>query len=168
MPECPGTLCSKQVRYLKFKCLQRDSNLQPLSLETNTQPFSQTGLSVLLRNKWLWVRVPLQSLLVWLTITTYQQMTPIVCCRKKFLCGSVRVCAYEYVCYVHAYICVQYYKDLKWNSINWYFKQRIINDLCLNNHQQNKSKKYSQSWTVEPDQYSWGARAKMTVLKSSK
>ena len=31
LPECQGTPCSKQVRYLKFKWLQRDSNPQPLS-----------------------------------------------------------------------------------------------------------------------------------------
>ena len=33
----------KQVPYLKFKWLQRDSNPQPFSLKTNTKPFSQTG-----------------------------------------------------------------------------------------------------------------------------
>ena len=43
LPECQGTLCLKQVPYLKFKWQQRDSNLQPLNSETNTQPFSQTG-----------------------------------------------------------------------------------------------------------------------------
>ena len=31
LPECQGTPCSKQARYLKFKWLQRDSNPQPLS-----------------------------------------------------------------------------------------------------------------------------------------
>ena len=31
LPECRGTPCSKQARYLKFKWLQRDSNPQPLS-----------------------------------------------------------------------------------------------------------------------------------------
>ena len=30
-PECQGTPCSKQLRYLKFKWLQRDLNPQPLS-----------------------------------------------------------------------------------------------------------------------------------------
>ena len=30
MPGCQGTHCSKQGRYLKFKWLQRDSNLQPI------------------------------------------------------------------------------------------------------------------------------------------
>ena len=29
--ECPETHCSKQVLYLKFKSLQRESNPQPLS-----------------------------------------------------------------------------------------------------------------------------------------
>ena len=31
LPECQGTPCSKQARYLKFKWQQRDSNPQPLS-----------------------------------------------------------------------------------------------------------------------------------------
>ena len=31
LPKCQGTPCSKQVRDLKFKCLQLDSNPQPLS-----------------------------------------------------------------------------------------------------------------------------------------
>ena len=31
LPECQGTLCSKQAPYLKFKWQQRDSNPQPLS-----------------------------------------------------------------------------------------------------------------------------------------
>ena len=31
LPECQGTPSSKQARYLKFKWLQRDSKLQPLS-----------------------------------------------------------------------------------------------------------------------------------------
>ena len=43
LPECQGTPCSKQASYLKIKWLQRDSNPQPLSSWTNTQPFSQTG-----------------------------------------------------------------------------------------------------------------------------
>ena len=32
LPECQGTSCLKQVQYLKFKWLQLDSNLQPLTL----------------------------------------------------------------------------------------------------------------------------------------
>ena len=40
LPGCQETPCSKQARYLKFKGQQRDSNPQPLSLQTNTQPFS--------------------------------------------------------------------------------------------------------------------------------
>ena len=31
MPECQGTLCSKQFQYFKFKWLQGDSNPQPVS-----------------------------------------------------------------------------------------------------------------------------------------
>ena len=38
-----GTPCSKQVRNLKFKLQQLDSNPEPLSSSTNTQPFGQTG-----------------------------------------------------------------------------------------------------------------------------
>ena len=41
LPECQGTPYSKQLRYLKFKLLQRNSNPQPLSLKTKTQPFGQ-------------------------------------------------------------------------------------------------------------------------------
>ena len=50
--------------YLKFKWQQRDSNPQPLSSETNAQPFRQIHheLSARLRTKWLWVRIPLLSL----------------------------------------------------------------------------------------------------------
>ena len=38
LPECQGTPCAIS----EVKRQQRDSNLQPLSSETNTQPFSQT------------------------------------------------------------------------------------------------------------------------------
>ena len=63
LPECQGTPCSKQAPYLKFKRQQRDSNPQPLS-SYNIQPFSQTGLSIRFRIKWLWIRIPLLSLKV--------------------------------------------------------------------------------------------------------
>ena len=43
LTECQGTSCSKQMPYLKFKWLQLDSTPQPLNLQTNTQPFNQTG-----------------------------------------------------------------------------------------------------------------------------
>ena len=42
LPQCQETPCSKQKRYLKLKRLQQDSNPQPLSSSTNTQPFGQT------------------------------------------------------------------------------------------------------------------------------
>ena len=42
LPECQGTPWSKQVRYLKFKWLQLDSNPQPLCSERNTHPLGQT------------------------------------------------------------------------------------------------------------------------------
>ena len=77
LPKCQGTPCSKQAGYLKSQ--QRDSNRHPLSLETNTQPFSQTDRMVDLccdffsvRCIWLYViimsctrfRVNLHSILV--------------------------------------------------------------------------------------------------------
>ena len=69
--------------FYSFKWLQRDSNLQTLSSYTNTQRLSQTDLNgravfwelicyyhatntiwltVCLQTKWLWIRIPLQSL----------------------------------------------------------------------------------------------------------
>ena len=42
LPECLGTLCSKQLRYLKFKWLKRESKLQPPSSQTKTQTFGPT------------------------------------------------------------------------------------------------------------------------------
>ena len=39
LPEYQGTPCSKQTRNLKFKWLQLDSNAEPFSSKTNTQPF---------------------------------------------------------------------------------------------------------------------------------
>ena len=56
LPECQGTPCSKQVPYLKIKWLQRDSNPQPLSSLTNTQPFGQTGQIIELCCEYLAVR----------------------------------------------------------------------------------------------------------------
>ena len=62
LPECQETPCSKQALYLKFKWLERDSNQQPLSTETNTQPFRQNGKIIDLcyeyfsvRETWLYV-----------------------------------------------------------------------------------------------------------------
>ena len=42
LPECQGSLCSKQVQYLTFKWLQLHSILKPLSSETNTETIAQT------------------------------------------------------------------------------------------------------------------------------
>lgn len=61
---------STKARCLKVKWLQRESNQQPLSLQANTQSFSQTRylaslakwVSVRLWNKWLWVGIALLSL----------------------------------------------------------------------------------------------------------
>ena len=46
----------KEAPYLKFKWQQRDSNPRPLSLLTNTQPFSQTGRMIKLCCEYLSVR----------------------------------------------------------------------------------------------------------------
>ena len=43
LPKCEGTPSSKQPPYLKIKWLQQDSNPQPLTSLTNTQPFGETG-----------------------------------------------------------------------------------------------------------------------------
>ena len=56
LPECQGTPFSKQASYLKIKWLQRDSNRQPLSSYTNTQPFGQTGQIIELCCEYLSVR----------------------------------------------------------------------------------------------------------------
>ena len=62
VPECQGIPCSKQAPYLKIKWMQRDSNPQPLSSSTNTQPFGLTGQMIELcfeylseRSIWLYV-----------------------------------------------------------------------------------------------------------------
>ena len=56
LPECLWTPCSKQAPYLKIKWLQRDSNPQPLSSKTNTQPFAPTGQMIELCCEYLTVR----------------------------------------------------------------------------------------------------------------
>ena len=78
--------------------------------------------------------------MVRLVITRYHQMTTIVYLRQNFMCVIVCVCVCEYVCMYICFICVQYFKDLWYNIINWHFKQTMINDLWLHNHQQNKTK----------------------------
>ena len=82
LPECQGTPCSKQARYLTFKWLQRDSNPEPLSLSRNTQPFGWTDQMIELNCEfffvwsiWLYVlvmsRTPLRvnphSIFVWMS-----------------------------------------------------------------------------------------------------
>ena len=56
LPECQATSSSKQVQYLKFKWLQRDSNPQPLSSWTNTKPFGQTDQMIDMSWEYLSVR----------------------------------------------------------------------------------------------------------------
>ena len=51
-----GTRCSKQTQNLKFKWLQRDLNLQPLSSETTTELFSHTGQMIELCCEYLCVQ----------------------------------------------------------------------------------------------------------------
>ena len=50
---CQGTPCLKQVQNLNFKWLQQDSNSEPLSSQTNTQPFGQTGQTIELCSEYL-------------------------------------------------------------------------------------------------------------------
>ena len=52
-PECQGTFCSKQARYLKFTWQQWDSNPPPLSSSTSTHPFSQAGF--FFQNGWVFL-----------------------------------------------------------------------------------------------------------------
>ena len=79
------------------------------------------------------------------------------------MCGYV--CMYLCI-YVHYYRLMIKYHPLTLQANNYI-------DLSLHSHQQNKQtrkkkKKYSQWWAVEPDQFCWEARTKMTVLKSRK
>ena len=75
----------------------------------------------------------------------------------------VWVCVYLYVyIWMHYYILVIKYHQLSLQANNYI-------DLWLHSHQQNKrtkqiTKKYLQWWVVEPDQFCWGARAKISVL----
>ena len=56
LSECQETSFSKQLRYLKFKWLQQDSNSDSFSSETNTQTFGQTGQMIELSCEYLSVR----------------------------------------------------------------------------------------------------------------
>ena len=56
LPECQGIPCLKQAPYLKIKWLQRDSNPQPLTSSTNTQPVDQIGPMIELCCEYLSVR----------------------------------------------------------------------------------------------------------------
>ena len=62
LPECQETPCLKQAPDLKIKWLQRDSNPQPLTLSTNTQPFGQTSQMMELCCEYLSVRC------IWLNV----------------------------------------------------------------------------------------------------
>ena len=70
LPECQETLCSKQTPYLKFEWLQRGTNSQSVSSQTNTQSFSYSGLVFLLKKNdcaVLWVLI----CMVHLTLSFY-------------------------------------------------------------------------------------------------
>ena len=56
LPEYQGTPCWKQVRNLKIKWLELDSNQEPHSSEMNTEPFGQTGQMIELFSEYLSVR----------------------------------------------------------------------------------------------------------------
>ena len=58
-PEFQGTPCSKQVRYLKCKGMQRDPNPQPRECST-IRPRSRVWDC--LQTKWSWVQISLKSL----------------------------------------------------------------------------------------------------------
>ena len=62
LPECQGTHCLKQARYLTFKWLKLNLNPQTLSLSTNTQPFSQIGQMIELYVEYLSVQF------IWLNV----------------------------------------------------------------------------------------------------
>ena len=83
--ECQGAPGLKQVPYLKFKWQRRDSNPQPPSSETNTQPFSQTDQIIELCCEHLSVRC------IWLYVIVMSRMSlrlnlhSIVCLNVKEL-----------------------------------------------------------------------------------
>ena len=61
---------------LKFKWLQRDSNPQPISQLVRKRKLNRLAslakwLDVRLRTKWLWVRIPLQSLETFTSFFSY-------------------------------------------------------------------------------------------------
>ena len=66
LPECQGTFCSKEGRYLKFKWLQQDPNQQLFSSSGDTQPFGQTQQMIeqnyeYLSVRCIWLYVPITS-----------------------------------------------------------------------------------------------------------
>ena len=79
----------------------------------------------------------------------------------------MRVCVWVCV-YLYVYIWMHYYRlVIKYHQLSLQANNYI--DLWLHSHQQNKrtkkiTKKYLQWWVVEPDQFCWGARAKISVL----
>ena len=74
LPECQGTPYSKEGQYLKFKWLQRDSNPEPLSSYTNTQPFSQ--IDEMFEHNCEYLSVPFISLHVLVMSHTHFTVNP--------------------------------------------------------------------------------------------
>ena len=64
LPQCQGTPCWKKERNLKLKWLQQDSNPEPLSSLTNTQPIGETGQTLELCSEYFSVRCIWLSILV--------------------------------------------------------------------------------------------------------
>ena len=71
LPECQGTPCSKQLRYLKFKWQQRESNPQSLSSQRKLNHLAKLAkwsnvkyslIEFSFKTKWLWLWIPLLSL----------------------------------------------------------------------------------------------------------
>ena len=100
LPECQGTPCSKQAQYLKFKWLQRDLNPNHLVRKRTLNQLAKLAKwwRLSLRIKWLYVRVPLQSLkflyvglLFLMKVVRHVQSTPnkklvklLYCIKKKY------------------------------------------------------------------------------------
>ena len=89
-------------------------------------------------------------------ITRYHQIRTIIYCKQNFIYVNVFMCVCVCVCMymcvrmlvcvnIYVYIFVHYYKDLRQNIINWHFKQLIVNDFWLHNHQQSKTKTNKQT-----------------------
>ena len=89
-PDCQGHFCPKQAPYLKFKWRQWDSNPQPLSTETNTQPFSQAGQMIELCCEYLSVPCILLYVIIILSASFRVNRHSIVCLNVKEVLARTR------------------------------------------------------------------------------